>query len=511
MTINENNITQNFSIKINWEGSLFCHHSLAMVNREFLTELSQNHNFDIRHVPFEPDQFTPDVNSKYELIKPMLIGKHEDATIHVRHRWPPDFSKPKNGKLVMIQPWEYGSLPVDWCKEIIQNVDEIWVYTHFLRKCYIRSGVPESKVFTVPLGIDPDLFNPDQKPYPLIKSMTDGKFSFLFNGGVTLRKGVDILVNAYLNEFRAHEKVCLVLKDSNFYGKILAARIQELSRRDDVAKIVYINTDIDHFNLPGLYTACDCYVHPYRAEGYGLPIAEALACGKPVIVTGGGSCLDFVGPEMGYFVKCSIEHMKEKKISDLETVDYPFWFVPEIGHLQKVMRYVFENQQAAKEKGLSSGKLFRLKNSWTRAAKIASDRFYYLAGVKKDCNESESKHLMLTCAIKLLKENCFKDASALFTTVLQHFGDNSISYEGLGLVAFQQKKYADSFEYFKIANRISPQEPEIILNWAEAARQLGLLSDLKNPVQVALQMKQSTIELKALLEEIETESNYPLM
>ena len=38
--------------------------------------------------------------------------------------------------------------------------------------------------------------------------------------------------------------------------------------------------------LAGLYTACDCLVHPYRGEGFGLPIAEAMACGLPVIVTG---------------------------------------------------------------------------------------------------------------------------------------------------------------------------------------------------------------------------------
>ena len=38
--------------------------------------------------------------------------------------------------------------------------------------------------------------------------------------------------------------------------------------------------------MAALYAACDCLVHPYRGEGFGLPIAEAMACGLPVIVTG---------------------------------------------------------------------------------------------------------------------------------------------------------------------------------------------------------------------------------
>jgi hypothetical protein len=47
------------TIKINWEGSLFVHHSLGMVNRELLTALLKFPNLSIRHIPFEPDQFAP--------------------------------------------------------------------------------------------------------------------------------------------------------------------------------------------------------------------------------------------------------------------------------------------------------------------------------------------------------------------------------------------------------------------------------------------------------------------
>lgn len=312
MTLSDDFKNQHSRIAINWEGSLFCHHSLAMVNREFLAELSYNNKLDIRHVPYEPDQFILDSSSKYNKIKPMLSGLHDDPVIYMRHRWPPDFNRPKCDKFIAIQPWEYGSLPTQWRDFMNSVVDEVWVYTHYLKKCYIRSGVDQNKVFTVPLGIDPEVFNPDRVPSSLLKQLSEGRYCFFFNGGVTLRKGADILVNAYLNEFKASDPVCLVIKDSCAYGKNLAAQIEALSKRNDIARLIYLNVNVDHFELPGLYTACDCYIHPYRAEGYGLPIAEALACGKPVIVTGGGSCLDFVEPDMGYFVKCSIEHMKEK-------------------------------------------------------------------------------------------------------------------------------------------------------------------------------------------------------
>jgi glycosyltransferase involved in cell wall biosynthesis len=194
-----------------------------------------------------------------------------------------------------------------------------------------------------------------------------------------LRKGIDILVNAYLSEFKADEPVCLVIKDSRMYTKGLAVRIRELSSRNDIASICYTEENIDHSRLPGLYTACDCYVHPYRAEGYGLPIAEAMACGKPVIVTGAGACLDFVEPDDAFFIKSVLEKMREKNVSGMATVDFPYWVVPDMKHLQELMRYVFCHQQLAKELGIRAGNRIRSDHTWKHAARRAAERIIAVA------------------------------------------------------------------------------------------------------------------------------------
>ncbi|NLD91757.1 MAG: glycosyltransferase [Fibrobacter sp.] len=494
--------SQEKKIKINWEGSLFCHHSLAMVNREFLTELTYYNNFDIRHVPFERDQFKPDEHSKYSRLANVSAAVHPDADIHIRHRWPPDFSRPSSGKLIAMQPWEYGSLPVKWRDYMNSTVDEVWVYTHYLKKCYVNSGVDEKKIVTVPLGIDPDVFKPGAEPLRTMVDLSNGRYTFFFNGGATLRKGVDILVNAYLNEFSVSDNVCLVIKDSCAYAKNLSARIEELSKRTDIAKIIYLNVNVDHYELPSLYAACDCYVHPYRAEGYGLPIAEALACDKPAIVTGGGSCLDFIDPDMAYFVKCSIETMNQKVVSDMPTVDFPFWFLPDMEHLQKVMRYVFDNRKQANDRGKKAGEMIRLKHTWARAARVAAERFCLLCGVYPQNCTDDRQQLMLDYAIKLLKNGLFKDASELFTLILQTYGDNSMCYEGLGLIAFQQKQYNDSFEYLKIANRISPDVSDILLNWSEVARRLGNLVELRQPLIYMIRQHPYNPDVESLAREL---------
>ena len=48
---------------------------------------------------------------------------------------------------------------------------------------------------------------------------------------------------------------------------------------------VHLTDDLDDDGLAALYRACDVLVHPYRGEGFAMPVLEAMACGLPVIVT----------------------------------------------------------------------------------------------------------------------------------------------------------------------------------------------------------------------------------
>jgi glycosyltransferase involved in cell wall biosynthesis len=46
--------------------------------------------------------------------------------------------------------------------------------------------------------------------------------------------------------------------------------------------------------MADLYKNCHVVIHPYRGEGFGMHIQEAMACGCVPIVTAGGSTDDFV-------------------------------------------------------------------------------------------------------------------------------------------------------------------------------------------------------------------------
>jgi hypothetical protein len=84
----------------------------------------------------------------------------------VRHCWPPVIEPPVRGKWVLMQPWEFGSLPKDWLP-MLRRVDEVWAYSRSVRDCYLEAEVPREKVHVVPLGVAPEVFRPGFEPLAL--------------------------------------------------------------------------------------------------------------------------------------------------------------------------------------------------------------------------------------------------------------------------------------------------------------------------------------------------------
>jgi glycosyltransferase involved in cell wall biosynthesis len=92
-------------------------------------------------------------------------------------------------------------------------------------------------------------------------------------------------------------------------------------------------------------------VHPFRAEGFGLPIVEAMGCGLPVIVTGYGPTLDYCTPETAYLIPARVVLLGEELPGDLATVAPPFWAAPNIDLLRHYLRYVVEHRDEARARG----------------------------------------------------------------------------------------------------------------------------------------------------------------
>lgn len=285
------------------EGAFFETHSFAIINREFAAAAIASGAAELSLAPIAAHEFGPERDPEklgpvWEALGHPLSGA---AEVHVRHQFPPNFDAPPSGALVLWQPWEFGAVPKAWIEPIRSRVDEVWVPTTYVARCFERSGIPRERIAVVPYGVDVRRFAPGGGPAPLA---TKKRFKFLFVGGSLWRKGVDLLLRAYRQAFTRDDDVCLVVKElgaESFYrGQNLLGEIEEMARNTSAPEVLVLREPFDHSAMPSLYAAADCLVHPYRGEGFALPVAEAMACGKPVIVTRGGATDDFVDDASGW-------------------------------------------------------------------------------------------------------------------------------------------------------------------------------------------------------------------
>nr|WP_320133034.1 glycosyltransferase [uncultured Holophaga sp.] len=328
-------------IPVVWEGAILAAHSLAGVNRTLVQGLMEGGQVALSLV-------LPEEEAGGHSLERCDLGR--PAKVHVRHQWPPSFVPPREGAWVMVQPWEFGGIPEDWVRPMREQVDEIWVPTEAVREGYVRSGIPETKVVVVPHGVDPVRFSPDGPSFPL---RTRKPFRFLFLGGTIRRKGIDILLRAYVRAFRRTDGVCLVIKGFPgpiYPGSELDVELARMAEDPQAPEIEYLDEVLGEAEVAALYRSCQTFVLPYRGEGFGLPLAEAMASGLPLIVTAAGASRDFVPPEAAYLLPSM--RLPMLSVDGMLPSAAGFWLEePDEEALVSALRRAFEHPEEAAERG----------------------------------------------------------------------------------------------------------------------------------------------------------------
>ncbi len=216
--------------------------------------------------------FSPDPQSGSDLV--------------IRQYWPPIWDRPRCRWFVVIQPYEYGVIPLSWVASAAA-ADAIWVPSTFSKSCWVKAGADPGKIFVVPNGVDTHGITAEPVPGRL-----------LYVGGGIWRKGVDLLFSALSalseSEISAME---LVIKETGFgtyyTGQSIIDQLMEANPAVAARTTLY-RKEIERREVLELMASATALVHPYRAEGFGLPMLEALSLGVPVIAPRGGAADDFL-------------------------------------------------------------------------------------------------------------------------------------------------------------------------------------------------------------------------
>jgi len=169
-------------------------------------------------------------------------------------------------------------------KRTLRKAAAVLTPSEFSRDAILRHyPIDPSRVIVVPNAASP-LFRPVERQ--VAASMIERKFHIrgpfvLMVGDLQPRKNHLGLLRAFENVVRANAQLAhrlVFVGKETWYSKELHRAVAASGIRDRVDFVGFVaDTDLVHF-----YGACDLFVFPSFYEGFGLPILEAMACGRAV-------------------------------------------------------------------------------------------------------------------------------------------------------------------------------------------------------------------------------------
>jgi glycosyltransferase involved in cell wall biosynthesis len=282
--------------------------------------------------------------------------------------------------------WEAGEPPESW-KRAYDFIDEVWVGARHVYDL-LAPGSPVPVVHVRLPVVEPRVAHRSRSQL----GMPGDGYLFLCvhdYHSVAARKNPAAVVQAYRRAFPDPGGARLIVKSINAatdpreHARVVLAG----QGRDD---IVLIDDYLSAAEKNAMIAAADCFVSLHRSEGFGIPLAEAMILGRPVIATRYGGSLEFMTDENSYLVDWD-------KVAVGEGA-YPYspkaeWAEPRLDHAAALMREVFEHPEQARERGRIAKRDLLERHSPAAAGEVMRGR---LSVVREQLSARGEQSLNLT-------------------------------------------------------------------------------------------------------------------
>lgn len=153
-------------------------------------------------------------------------------------------------------------------------------------------GIPQEKIQVIYPGVPETYFSIDQGEVQRVRARFRLERPYLlYVGTVEPRKNVDLLLDAYSDLAGSISgEFDLVIAGS--HGWASQATMSRL--KSPPANVRYLGY-VPEGDLPALFAGATAFVYPSLYEGFGFPVAQAMAAGVPVITSGVSSLPEITG------------------------------------------------------------------------------------------------------------------------------------------------------------------------------------------------------------------------
>jgi len=349
---------------LNFFGQYYSCLGIPNHTRSFANALIDNIG-DVKLVPIQPGNDPYGMTSKLtsRFVKP-------DPSYPSLAFWYPDTfpsifnNVPGTPKKMGYYIFEYTIIPKSYV-DVLNTLDAVCTASHWGVEVLRKNGVTVP-CHIVPGGVDATIFNSASR------NLDSKRFRFLHMGKAESRKGTTLVIKAFNEAFKGDRKIRMSLFIDNPHLRQFDADMFLHGLQEDLQlQYPLSNVDVRHFenDITNIYNTHHAAVFASKAEGIGLPIVEAMACGLPTIVPFNSGITEYANDANSILIK----NLVEEPIFDLNFFnkqgEFGTWNSPKVEDLKEKMIWVYDNYEKAQQIGKVAEQDMKNNYSWDLAAK----------------------------------------------------------------------------------------------------------------------------------------------
>ena len=151
-----------------------------------------------------------------------------------------------------------------------------------IRQLAMAYGMPDERIITFPWGVDIHHFSPASEAVANMSTSEKGNvFTLLSTRSWEPIYGVDVIARAFSQAAQRHPELRLVLLGNGSQAGLLHSTFAQAG----VSDRVLTPGQIGQAELPRWYGMADLYISASHSDGTSISLLEAMACGKPALVS----------------------------------------------------------------------------------------------------------------------------------------------------------------------------------------------------------------------------------
>ena len=194
------------------------------------------------------------------------------------------------------------------------------------------------------------------------------------------RKNVGVLVQEFFNTFKnKKQKPALILKASAGTSSYISREeildkirnIKKTINSNDLPNVYLINGEFSDYEMNELYNnpKVKAMVTTTKGEGFGRPLLEFSAVGKPIIASGWSGHLDFLNPSFTYLLPGNLENVHPSAANNW-LIRESKWFQVSNNHLSKSLKEVYSKYKQFSVKGKQQKQFAKTNFSWKKMQEL---------------------------------------------------------------------------------------------------------------------------------------------